>query len=113
MDKLTETPITTAARRIARVINGTSSALNISFDAEGIVVDMTEVGLSYLNPSDQPPYAVKLQGCKDGRYRLTERWAQIHLDASANARTRYPEYPAATAYNTYLHEAEGELATAE
>ncbi|PPG68029.1 hypothetical protein C5C31_13255 [Rathayibacter rathayi] len=61
--------------------------------------------MQYANPADAPEYAVKLQGLADTPDRLSERWAQIHLDASANASTRYPDH-GHSAYNTYLHDAE-------
>lgn len=79
----TNTPITTAARRITREVNATVAELRISFDAEGHVVDTTPADMWYINPADAPVAVLTLQGQRRTPERMTQREAQDLLDAAA------------------------------
>jgi hypothetical protein len=80
----TATPITTAARRIAREVNATVRETKLWFDADGRVVDSTPADMWYINPADQAPTAVLTHpGLRRTSERLTYRAAQDLLDAIA------------------------------
>jgi hypothetical protein len=95
----TATTITTAARRIARVINDTFAELTVSFDRDGRQVNAHSTGLWYANPADEPAHAAKLSGRRNRPEKLTQREAQDLLDADAYA-AEHPEDPEAGC--TYL-----------
>lgn len=79
----TATPITTAARRIAREVNATVAETRIWFDAEGRVVDITPAGMWHTNPADVPAAVLALRGQRRTPERMTHREAQDLLDAAA------------------------------
>lgn len=91
----TETPITTAARRIAREVNAEVSDMQLWFAADGTIVDRTPAGMWYIDSADQAPDAVLiLTGNRRTNERLTQRAAQDLLDAAA----AHPGNPAAQGY---------------
>ncbi|MGC4151478.1 MAG: hypothetical protein QM628_00170 [Propionicimonas sp.] len=74
----TATPITTAARRIARKANATAPTLAVEFDRQGHAVDVHPAGLRYA-PHAAPEGIVLTIHCNGGG--LTYRRAQDLLDA--------------------------------
>lgn len=80
----TKTPITTAARRLARLVNSRYPESKLWFAADGTLVDETSAGMWYVNPADQHPDAVViLTGTRRTTEHLTHREAQDRLDAAA------------------------------
>ena len=83
----TDTQITTAARRIARITNATGPRLKLHFAADGDLLGTLETGHTYtVRPDwvDQVAVTTQTAGCSpwhDGRY--TYRQIQDQLDADA------------------------------
>lgn len=78
------TTITTAARRIARELNATPETIEVSFDADGNVVDRHEAGMWYADPADRPAYVVRVRGRQRSQFgRIAQARAQELLNDAA------------------------------
>ena len=73
----TATPITAAARRIARRTQLAVKGMFVCyFDREGLLIDTHLSGLAYADPADRPTYAIRTISGP-----MTKREAQDLLDA--------------------------------
>ncbi|TFH68139.1 hypothetical protein [Cellulomonas sp. HD19AZ1] len=88
MSTATQTPITTAARRIARDVNATASTVRTAYDTEGRPVHTWQDGMYFAAGAVEEvrDAAAALTGTKGTGRRCTERDAQDMIDATAHAR---------------------------
>lgn len=83
MHTITETPITTAARRIARDVNATVAEVTTYYDTAGGQLGSHETGMWFVDAADAPVAAVVAAGRRGAARRMSVREAQDLLDAHA------------------------------
>lgn len=104
--------ISTAARRIARTVNDTPTALTVRFDADGRTLSVDPAGMWPAKGPDD--YFLRLDG-ERGRNKLTQARAQMLVEAMTRALAAHDGDAFLAREDFYLHlrDAELELAGAQ